>query len=320
MFFNGTRLRRADDQPHRAVANGDAFGARPFERERRDPRAGRPDERVPAGSTATTRSCCARRAGRPSSTSSASRPRPRGGVGHRRSTSTADNTLRRKASVTDGDRERQRRLRSRRSSGTASRPTRSTGSARTTSDPPPVADAAPSVATRVPANGAADVATRCHTSVTFSEPVSVTAAFAISCATSGAHVPALGGDGDVHARPGHGFRGRGDVHGHGGRPGGDGRRHGRSAGHHGGRPHLLVHHRRLVARIFQIRGRARLTAQRPAGRLRRPGVITAVRPNSFTMQDAVGDGTIATSDAILVFRPASARRSRSGRRSSSAAA
>ena len=30
-------------------------------------------------------------------------------------------------------------------------------------------------------------------------------------------------------------------------------------------------------------------------------MITAVRPNSFYMQDAQGDGNIATSDAILVF-------------------
>ena len=32
------------------------------------------------------------------------------------------------------------------------------------------------------------------------------------------------------------------------------------------------------------------------------GVVTAVRPNSFTMQDATGDANDATSDAILVFR------------------
>ena len=32
-----------------------------------------------------------------------------------------------------------------------------------------------------------------------------------------------------------------------------------------------------------------------------PGVVTAVRPNSFTLQDATGDGSNVTSDAILVF-------------------
>ena len=57
----------------------------------------------------------------------------------------------------------------------------------------------------------------------------------------------------------------------------------------------------IAARIFQIQGAGHLSPL--AGRLvsNVPGVVTSVRPSSFTMQDVTGDGSIATSDAILVF-------------------
>ena len=56
----------------------------------------------------------------------------------------------------------------------------------------------------------------------------------------------------------------------------------------------------LVTTIPQVQGAAHLSPL--AGRtISVTGVVTAERPNSFTLQDAVGDGNVATSDAILVF-------------------
>jgi hypothetical protein len=55
------------------------------------------------------------------------------------------------------------------------------------------------------------------------------------------------------------------------------------------------------ATIMQIQGAGHvspLAGQRVSGV---PGVVTAVRPTSFYMQDAAGDGSPATSDGILVF-------------------
>ena len=57
----------------------------------------------------------------------------------------------------------------------------------------------------------------------------------------------------------------------------------------------------VAARIYEIQGAAHISPL--AGKVVSgvPGVVTSVRPNSFTMQDATGDGSAATSDAILVF-------------------
>src|SRR6185436_20022432 len=57
----------------------------------------------------------------------------------------------------------------------------------------------------------------------------------------------------------------------------------------------------LAARIYEVQGAAHISPL--AGKVVSgvPGVVTSVRPNSFTMQDATGDGSAATSDAILVF-------------------
>ena len=55
-------------------------------------------------------------------------------------------------------------------------------------------DAAPAVATSVPANGTGNIATNANVSITFSENVDATgASFTIACATSGAHTFALAG-------------------------------------------------------------------------------------------------------------------------------
>ena len=58
----------------------------------------------------------------------------------------------------------------------------------------------------------------------------------------------------------------------------------------------------ISARIYQIQGAAHVSPLNGQVVSGVPGVVTAVRPNSFTMQDASGDGSNATSDAILVFR------------------
>src|SRR5439155_13150441 len=55
-------------------------------------------------------------------------------------------------------------------------------------------DAAPSVSNTTPSNGATSVALNSNVSVTFSEAVNApSAAFSISCATSGSHTFALSG-------------------------------------------------------------------------------------------------------------------------------
>jgi uncharacterized protein len=58
---------------------------------------------------------------------------------------------------------------------------------------------------------------------------------------------------------------------------------------------------RVPATIMQIQGGGHvspLAGQRVSGV---PGVVTAIRPTSFYMQEAEGDGNLATSDGILVF-------------------
>ena len=60
MYFNGSATAGLTIDLTGTVADGDVFVRRAVERERRDPRAGRPDERIRAGSTATTPSSCAR--------------------------------------------------------------------------------------------------------------------------------------------------------------------------------------------------------------------------------------------------------------------
>ena len=57
----------------------------------------------------------------------------------------------------------------------------------------------------------------------------------------------------------------------------------------------------VPARIYEIQGAGHFSAFHGGFVTGVPGVVTAVRPSSFTMQDAVGDGNDATSDAILVF-------------------
>ena len=59
---------------------------------------------------------------------------------------------------------------------------------------PPPGDAAPTVTSTTPANGATDVPVSSNVSVIFSEPVNVTAStFDLSCASSGSHAVSVGG-------------------------------------------------------------------------------------------------------------------------------
>ena len=216
-------------------------------------------------------------------------------------TSTADNTLRRKATVSDGDVNgadvfdpavQWEGFATNAFDGLGSHTVR-----------PPPADPAPAVASTTPANGASNVATGASVGITFSEPVNVTTAtFTISCTTSGAHPFDLKGSGTSYTLdPAADFvteetctvtvddQAVSDVD-------------------TVDPPDAMTADVTfsfttvgIAARIFQIQGAAHLSPL--AGRLvsNVPGVVTAVRPSSFTMQDVTGDGSVATSDAILVF-------------------
>jgi len=107
--------------------------------------------------------------------------------------STADNTLRRKASVTAGAADGSNAFAPALEwDGLATDTFDGLGS-HATSGP---GDAAPAVTSTSPANGAIDVPKTADIAINFSEPVSVSAgAFSISCASTGAHTFALGGSG-----------------------------------------------------------------------------------------------------------------------------
>ena len=57
----------------------------------------------------------------------------------------------------------------------------------------------------------------------------------------------------------------------------------------------------IPARIHEIQGAGHVSSLHGQFVAAVAGVVTAVRPSSFTMQDALGEGSDATSDAILVF-------------------
>lgn len=164
-------------------------------------------------------------------------------------------------------------------------------------------DAAPSVSGTSPDNNAVDVAPNANLSVTFSEPVTTSAAaFSIVCDVSGSHTFVLGGgpttytldpdsdftqadtcsvvvdnvgveDTDTDDPPGNMVA------------------------------DFTFRFSRVAAsrRIFEIQAASHVSPYRGQLVSAVPGVVTAVRPNSFYLQDAVGDGNVATSDAILVF-------------------
>ena len=211
--------------------------------------------------------------------------------------STADNTLRRKPTITAGDPD---------GSNVFDPTVEWEGFATDTFDGlgvHTVVGEAPFVASTTPANGAADVSTGSDIVITFNEPVSVTSAtFSISCRVSGAHAFALSGGPTTYTLdPDTAFalgetctvtvddQGVSDVD-------TDDPPDAMEADHV-----FRFTTVPLAARIFQIQGAAHVSPLEGRVVTGVPGVVTAVRPNSFTMQDAVGDGNVATSDAILVF-------------------
>jgi uncharacterized protein len=101
--------------------------------------------------------------------------------------SSADNTLRRKATLCVGDLDAANAFDpSAAWDGFATDTVDGLGSHTVNCEPPPPGDAAPTVTSTVPSNGAIDFPVAANLSVTFSEPVSATAgAFTLVCATSG---------------------------------------------------------------------------------------------------------------------------------------
>jgi predicted extracellular nuclease len=213
-------------------------------------------------------------------------------------TSTADNTLRRKAGVDAGDTNHTDVFDpSVQWDGFATDTFSGLGSHSTGGD------AAPQVASSTPANNAVDVPESSNVEVRFSEPVNTSAAaFALSCSTSGAHTFAFSGSGTTYTLdPDSDFvrdesctvtvenTGVTDVD-------ADDPPNEMAAD-----ATIRFSTLGVPATIMQIQG-ARHTSTMVGRRVAAvPGVVTAVRPSSFYMQDSSGDGNNATSDGILVF-------------------
>ena len=167
----------------------------------------------------------------------------------------------------------------------------------------PEVDSAPRVASTTPANNAVEVARDANITITFSEPVTAEGAwYGIACAVSGAHTAVASGgpetftlDPDADFATGESCTVTVEA--------------------------ANVRDSDLIdppdtmaadfsfsfstvgfaATIMQIQGAGHvssLATRRVAGV---PGVVTAIRPSSFYIQDANGDGNDATSDGILVF-------------------
>jgi hypothetical protein len=213
-------------------------------------------------------------------------------------TSTADNTLRRKQGIESGDPNATDPFDpSVQWDGFPQDDVSGLGSHTTGGDAPP------RVSSSNPANGAVDVPTGSDVEITFSEPVTTSAAaFSISCTASGVHTFAFSGgpttylldpdtdfereesctvgvddagvsDTDVDDPPDH--------------PAADAT--------------ITFSTLGVPATIMQIQGMGHVSSLAGHRVADVPGVVTAIRPNSFWMQDAAGDGNEATSDGILVF-------------------
>ena len=200
---------------------------------------------------------------------------------------------------------------------------RSSGTAPAPCGGPPPGDAAPTVVSTTPPAGATGVATGTSPSVVFSEPVAVDpGAFAIACASSGAHpLAASGGPTTFSLDPAADFSpgesctltvAAASVHDLDGDDPPDTMAadvavlvQGLAAGH---------------ARRRSTRSRERRTSRRSSGRTSSTtGIVTAVRPNGFYLQDPSPDADPATSEAIFVFARSAAaavvgRRRRPGQR------
>ena len=164
-------------------------------------------------------------------------------------------------------------------------------------------DAAPTVTDTDPNSNAVDVPRNANVSVTFSEPVTTSAAaFSLSCDVSGAHTFAFSGGPEAYTLDPDTDFAQGDtctvVVDNAGVADND----------LDDPPNNMAADYTfsfsttgVFARIYQIQGATHISPYRGQLVAGVPGVITAVRPNSFYMQDVGGDGNVATSDAILVF-------------------
>ena len=164
-------------------------------------------------------------------------------------------------------------------------------------------DAAPTVTDTDPNANQVDVAPNANVSVTFSEPVTTSAAaFSLTCDVSGAHTFVLSGGPSAYTLdPTTDFAqadtcsvvvdnvGVEDVDGDD------------PPGNMAADFTFSFSTVAASRRIFEIQGATHVSPYNGQLVSGVPGVITAVRPNSFYMQDATGDGNVATSDAILVF-------------------
>jgi uncharacterized protein len=167
-------------------------------------------------------------------------------------------------------------------------------------------DDAPTVTDTDPDSNAVDVPQTANVSVTFSEPVATSAAaFSIACDVSGAHTFALSGGPTSYTLDPDADFAQADtctvvVDNAGVEDTDADDPPGNMAADYTFSFSTVAPSRR----IFEIQGASHTSLY--AGELVSgvPGVITAVRPNSLYIQDALGDGNDATSDAILVFRNA----------------
>jgi predicted extracellular nuclease len=216
-------------------------------------------------------------------------------------TSTADNTLRRKQTITAGDTNGADAFDpSVEWDGFATDTFGGLGSHSINTG----GDTAPTVTDSDPDNGDLDVPLDSDVSVTFSEPVTTTsAAFTIACSASGTHTFALTTtptsatlNPDVDFAQGETCTvtvddsGVADVD-------ADDPPDTMSA--------VYTFSFSTVAatrRIYEIQGAGHISPFNGQLVSAVPGVVVAKRPNSLYVQDAVGDGNPATSDAILVFR------------------
>jgi uncharacterized protein len=164
-------------------------------------------------------------------------------------------------------------------------------------------DATPQVASSTPANNAVDVPESSNVEVTFSEPVNTSAAaFALSCSTSSTHTFAFSGSGTTYTLDPHTDFARDETCtvtiSDGGVTDADADD---PPNEMAADATIRFSTLGMPATIMQIQGARHSSALVGRRVAEVPGVVTAVRPSSFYMQDSSGDGNDATSDGILVF-------------------
>ena len=164
------------------------------------------------------------------------------------------------------------------------------------------ADAAPAVVATTPANNAADVALDGNLEVEFSEPVTLTNAFTLSCVTSGAHaVTVTGGPTEFTLDPAGAFA-RGERCTLTVLAGGVSDNDGNPPANMSGNVTVSF----LTVGVEGLRIRDIQGTQHVSPRLNQvvsgvPGVVTARRANGFFIQDPQPDADTSTSEGLFVF-------------------